>query len=272
MRRPVAIAVAPNGARRGKADHPALPITASELARSAAEALEAGASILHMHVRDADGRHVLDSGLYRDATAAVRRAVGDRLVVQITTEAVGLYTAAQQRAVVEETRPEAVSVALRELAPAGEEASFLRFLSWARREGIAVQVILYDRADRDRLLALASNGDIDPAGLCVIYVLGRYAERQLARTAELLPFLDDGVSPFAEWMCCAFGPEETRCLALAALLGGDLRTGFENNFTLPDGRVAAGNADLVAAAARAATSLGLGLADAGAVRARWFGR
>lgn len=272
MTRSVAIAVAPNGARRGKADHPALPLTAAELARAAAEALEAGASVLHMHVRDGEGRHVLDSGLYRDATAAVRREVGDRLVVQITTEAVGLYSAAQQRALVEETRPEAVSVALRELAPAGEEESFLRFLAWARRESIAVQVILYDRADRDRLFALAARGNLDPASLSVLYVLGRYAEKQLAEPSELLAFLDGGISPFAGWMCCAFGPEETRCLALAALLGGDLRTGFENNFTLPDGTTAAGNADLVSAAARAVSSLGLGLADAGTVRARWLRR
>jgi uncharacterized protein (DUF849 family) len=272
MTRSVAIAVAPNGARRGKADHRALPITPAELARAAAEALEAGASVLHMHVRDAEGRHVLDADLYRDATVQVRRAVGDRLVVQITTEAVGVYSPAEQRRVVEEVRPEAVSVALRELAPEGEERSFFRFLDWARQEGIAVQVILYDRADRDRLLAFAARGDVDAASTGVLYVLGRYAERQLARPSELMPFLDDGASPFPNWMCCAFGAEETRCLALAALLGGDMRTGFENNFTLPDGRIAAGNSDLVAAAARAATALGLGLADAGAVRERWLGR
>src|SRR3546814_7478658 len=98
LARPFAIAVAPNGARRTRADPPRLPMTAAEIARDAAEAREAGAAMIHLHVRDGDGRHTLDAGLYRDATAAVRRAVGDGLVVQITTEAVGRYPPAEQMA------------------------------------------------------------------------------------------------------------------------------------------------------------------------------
>ena len=53
--------VAPNGGRKTKADHPALPLSADELARTAAECLERGASMIHLHVRDADGKHILDA-------------------------------------------------------------------------------------------------------------------------------------------------------------------------------------------------------------------
>ena len=56
-----AIAVAPNGGRRGKKDHPALPIGPEELASTAAACLEAGAAMIHAHVRDRDGGHLLDA-------------------------------------------------------------------------------------------------------------------------------------------------------------------------------------------------------------------
>ncbi|HSK39616.1 MAG TPA: 3-keto-5-aminohexanoate cleavage protein, partial [Arenibaculum sp.] len=115
--RTVSIMVAPNGARRTRADHPALPMTAGELAAAAAACLDAGASMMHVHVRDRAGRHVLDAGLYRDAFAAIRAEVGDRLVLQATTEAVGRYAPAEQMALVEDLRPEAVSMAVRELIP-----------------------------------------------------------------------------------------------------------------------------------------------------------
>ena len=90
---PTAIAVAPNGGRRGKNDHPALPIGPEELASTAAACLEAGAAMIHAHVRDRDGGHLLDADAYREATKAIRDAVGERLVIQITSEAVGRYQA-----------------------------------------------------------------------------------------------------------------------------------------------------------------------------------
>src|SRR5579863_3077605 len=65
----VIVTVAPNGGRKTKADHPALPLTADELARTAAECLERGASMIHLHVRDKDGGHSLDPEAYRSVIA-----------------------------------------------------------------------------------------------------------------------------------------------------------------------------------------------------------
>ncbi len=111
----MAIAVAPNGGRRTQADHPALPLTPAELARVAAECRDAGAAMIHTHVRDRDGDHLLDAEAYRAAIAAIRAEVGDDLVLQITSESLGRYRPEEQMAVVRATRPEAVSLALREL-------------------------------------------------------------------------------------------------------------------------------------------------------------
>lgn len=265
-----AIAVAPNGGRRVKTDHPAIPLTAAELGRTAAECLEAGAAMIHVHVRDADGGHLLDAAAYRDATTAIRDAVGERLVVQITTEAVGIYAPDAQMAVVRDVRPEAVSLALRELAPdAASEAGFSRFLGWMRTHGIAPQIILYTPEETARLDAMRRRGDIPFNDIPVLYVLGRYTVGQTSQPADLLPFLAPAMPRFDHWSVCAFGRHETACVAAGALLGGHARVGFENNLHLTDGALAPSNAALVAAAANAVEACGLKTASADDLRAAW---
>ena len=141
---PLVLAVAPNGARKSKNDHPALPMTAPEIARCAAECVEAGATMIHLHVRNRQGRHILDAGAYREAITAVRREVGERLVIQVTTEAIGLYRPEQQMSVVRDLHPEAVSLSLGELLPdPTHEKPAAEFLTWLRDEGILSQFILY---------------------------------------------------------------------------------------------------------------------------------
>src|SRR5277367_189778 len=72
----VVLTVAPNGGRKTKADHPALPLAGDELARTAAECLERGASMVHLHVRDAEGEHCLDPEVYRATIARICQEVG----------------------------------------------------------------------------------------------------------------------------------------------------------------------------------------------------
>lgn len=267
---PVAIAVAPNGGRRTKADHPALPLTPDEMARTASECLEAGACMIHAHVRDANGGHLLDSDAYADMTRAIRQAVGDRLVVQITSEALGIYKPEEQMAVVRAVRPEAVSLALRELAPdKAAEPAFAEFLSWLKRERIAPQIILYTPEEAVRLEEMRERGLVPFESIPVLYVLGRYTVGQTSRPVDLLPFLAPGMPCFANWMVCAFGRHETACVTTAALLGGHVRVGFENNIFLPDGTVARSNAELVGQTAQALGSCGCSLSDAAAWRQAW---
>jgi uncharacterized protein (DUF849 family) len=271
LRRPTVLAVAPNGGRRTKAEHPALPLTAAELARTAAECVAAGCAMMHLHVRDRDGHHVLDPTAYDVAIADIRREVGDRLVIQVTSEALGLYPPEAQMEVVKAVRPEAVSLALRELAPGPEsEPAFGAFLAWLRREQIMPQIILYTPEDARRLRAMI-HGGIVPFEPPVLYVLGRYTAGQVSLPRDLLPFLHDGSPGFAHWMTCAFGRREAACATAAALLGGHVRVGFENNLHLPNGVVAPSNAALVAACAQPIRHLGLAIAGADDLRAAWHG-
>jgi 3-keto-5-aminohexanoate cleavage enzyme len=267
---PVAIAVAPNGGRRTKADHPQLPMTADELAATAAGCLEAGASMIHAHVRDRDGGHLLDADAYRAATAAIRAVVGDRLVIQITSEALGIYSPAEQMEVVRQVRPEAVSLALRELLPdESHEAGFMEFLGRLRREKAMPQIILYTPEEASQLAALKARGLIPFDDIPVLYVLGRYSAGQRSSPGDLLPFLAPGLPRFRHWSVCAFGARETACVTAGALLGGHVRVGFENNLFMPDGSQARDNAELVAAAAAAMGACGLRPATAEDLRQDW---
>jgi uncharacterized protein (DUF849 family) len=266
----VVLAVAPSGGRRGKADHPAIPLTVEELVAEAPAWRDSGASVIHLHVRDEAGAHSLSPDLYARTTEALRAAIGDAMVIQITTEAVGRFKPQEQMETVRAVRPEAASLALRELAPTDDDQrAFIDFLAWMEAEKIAAQIILYDRHDTDRLSRWVKQGAINPEWISVLYVLGRYTASQTSNPVDLLAFLGVEEVPFRDWMMCAFGPNELRCAALAALLHGHARVGFENNFHLPGGKLAARNADLVDLTARTLKALHMELATAADVRSLW---
>jgi uncharacterized protein (DUF849 family) len=264
---PLLVMVAPNGAHRTKADHPKLPVTPAEIAHEAERCCAAGATVIHMHVRAGDNRHSLDPDLYRAAIDAVRQKLGERIVVQITTEAVGRYGPAEQMAAVRAVHPEAVSVALAELIP--DDAATDRaaaFLGWLRRERIAPQYILYAPEEVTRFHELRARGVIPQRRPFVLFVLGRYGAQTEAQPPDLLPFLGahDMDCP---WATCAFGRQEGACVLTAAGLGGHARVGFENNLWRADGRLAANNAELVEQVAAGARLLGRELADVATTRA-----
>jgi len=77
------VTVAPTGAETAKADAPALPVTLDELVATARTCADAGAAVIHVHLRDERARPTLDLGLVRDAVAALREATD--LVVQLST-------------------------------------------------------------------------------------------------------------------------------------------------------------------------------------------
>lgn len=268
---PLWITSAPNGAYKQRMDHPALPMTPAELARTARDCLDAGASMLHLHVRDAQGRHSLDADTYRDATAAVRQAVGQELVIQVTSEAARVYEASAQMAMVRAVRPEAVSIGLREFdTPAVGEVELGRFFTWLAQERIMTQVILYDVADLQRWRTLCGSGLIPDAPWSLLFVLGRYSAGQTSSPRDLLPFVQ-AHSGKERWAMCAFGAAEQACATLATVLGGHVRLGFENNLYLNNGEPAPDNAALIRQMARTAESLARPLARADTLR-EWFGR
>lgn len=235
--------VAPNGARRTKEDHPALPITISEIVSTARACNLAGADGIHIHVRDAKGGHILDAGIYREVLRELEIAVPD-MQLQITTEAVDKYSAREQRQLVKDVRPKSVSVSIAEMFSDGNVKDTLNFYRWCHDENIAVQHILYgpdDLALMDDRLGTAEFTE-DPQQM--LFVLGRYTKNQQSHPEDLMPFMNwlSGKRWQADWAVCAFGQGETDCLCHAYNNGGKVRIGFENSIWHKNGAIAEDNA------------------------------
>ncbi len=249
--RPVIISIAPNGARKTKSEHPNIPISPDEIAAEAKACLAEGASLLHLHVRNDEQGHILDTERYIKATRAVREAVGDDLIIQATSEACGIYTAEQQIAVMKELNPEAVSLAVRELVPdSAHEPAAKAFFHWLEKQGSCPQFILYNDEDTKRFFDLKARGIIPARFNFILFVLGRYSAGQVSSPSDILPYLhvlanQGKASESIIWAVCAFGKLEAACMLNAALLNGNVRIGFENNMHLMNGDLAPNNAALV---------------------------
>lgn len=240
--------VAPNGARRTPADHPALPITPDAIARTATSCLCAGASAMHLHVRDSAEQHSLDPEIYRDTIQKIQSAC-PQIVIQTTTEAAGCFDLHSQIEAVIALRPALVSFGLNELFVEGE-AMARDFLSWAAAQGVAVQFILYDAAQiRDfahlhRLQRLHLR-----AAPRLLLVVGRYSatlDSDIAEFDTLYSTLSaHNLNHEAVWMTCAFGRGELACLDRCIALGGHARVGFENAIVDASGHPAVDNAERV---------------------------
>ncbi|TAN71468.1 MAG: 3-keto-5-aminohexanoate cleavage protein, partial [Magnetospirillum sp.] len=77
------ITAALTGAEVTRAQHPALPITPDEIAVAAEECVKAGAAMVHLHARNADGSPTQDKETYRQIIAAIRRRCD--VIVQVST-------------------------------------------------------------------------------------------------------------------------------------------------------------------------------------------
>lgn len=235
------IMIAPNGARRGKGDHPALPITLAETVEVAATCHAAGADALHLHVRDAAGDHSLDTGRYREALAELKRAV-PAMGVQITTESAGRFDVQAQLDCLQGVSPAWASISVREIARAPDLVD--RVYATCADQATRVQHILYDGADAALLAEWRASGVVRPEQSEVILVLGKY-QPPLDATPDMLDARLADLPAGTDWTLCAFGPREQECLIAAAHRGGVLRVGFENNLCHPDGRPWADMAEAV---------------------------
>ena len=269
-RQPLIVAVAPNGAYKSKSDHSALPITSRELANTAAACLDAGATMIHLHVRDNQGRHSLEPDHYRSAIAAIQKSVGDRLAIQVTSEAGGRYHSSDQIAAIRALKPRAVSVALREYLPDDKVYEAADFFAWLSRESVLAQYILFNTTDVQRYQSLRQQGVIPESPHWVLFVLGRYARDQQSEPRQCLPFLD-GFEWDVPWAVCAFGKTELDCVTFAAIQGGHVRVGFENNLLNKGGTVTRDNTEQVTQVVQVADALGYPLATAESFREQFGG-
>ena len=238
------IMAAPNGARKTKRDHATLPVSIVDTVSEAALCHAAGAAALHAHVRGSEDEHLLDVGLYRELLQEMALRVPDMLV-QITSEAVGIYTPAQQVECIKALKPQMASMALREISSDFTEPDYTRqFYEWCLENDVHIQHIVYSAEELQRFLDYRDTGVIPASHHCILFVLGRYRVDFQSQVADLTPFLQYDLDAL-DWFVCAFGHQEQQCVLAAIEAGGHARIGFENNLYLPDGDLAENTAALV---------------------------
>jgi uncharacterized protein (DUF849 family) len=218
-----------NGSR-SRSDHPAVPQSPSELAAAAVGARRAGAFAVHAHPRDRNGAQTLAASTCDAAVAAIRAASRGLPVGLSTAEAIDPDPFARAAAVrAWRQKPDFVSVNVSELGWAG-------IVRAALHAGIAVEVGLASAGEAEEF---ARSPFVHQVLRALVEVEGGAEEARAV--AKLIP---DGVAQL--W----HGYEEStwEVLSAAAAAGHDVRVGLEDVLRLPDGRLAADNAELVAAA------------------------
>ena len=142
-----------------------------------------------------------------------------------------------------------------------EEDVASHFYHWASEANIHIQHILYNLNDIEYYLHLNERNVIPSNPSAILFVLGRYSEKLIANSKDLDQALSHLKKLSLPWFCCAFGPKENACLNKAIKNGGHARVGFENNFFLADGTMAAGTYETVRETAQTIRSLNLEIAD-----------
>lgn len=253
------------------AQHP-VPVTPEEMAREARRARDAGASIVHCHFRaQGPGMGRLPSWEPEVAAAicdAIRAECPD-LILNLSTGVVGPDISGPV-ACLERVRPEMAALnagslnylKLRSNAewawppmlfdnPVEKVEAFARVM---QRHGIAPECECFDTGILRSVMLYARRGMV-PTPPHVSLVMG--VESGMPNRASWLPLLLEEMLPGTHWQVIGIGRQEVWELHRAtARLGGDLRTGLEDTFYLPDGRRASSNGALIEALAATAREAG----------------
>ena len=220
-----------NGGRT-RAEHPAVPQVPAELSADALAVRSAGAFAVHVHPRDARGEQTMGAAACDAAVAAIRSAVPGMPVGLSTAEAIDRDPFARAAAVQRwRARPDFVSVNLSDLGWGG-------IIRAALHAGIAVEAGLETPADAE---ALARSPFAHQVIRALVEVEGGVEDA--TAVAERIP---DGIPQL--WH--GYGERTWEVVAAGAAAGFDVRVGLEDVLVLPDGTLAANNAELVSAAVK----------------------
>lgn len=255
--------------------HPGLPITPKQIADSALEAAEAGASVAHIHVRDPEtGMPSMDVGLYREVMERIRK-VNRHMVINLTTGPGGRFVPGEEDPKVAgpgttlmvpekrvqhiiELEPDICTLDLNTMN-SGEQVvintpkNVTRMARMIRASGVMPEIELFDSGDIHLARDLIAAGELDGPGLFSLVLGVKYG---FAATPETVTYARDLLPLGATWSAFGIGKHEFPMVAQAYISGGHVRVGFEDNLYLSKGMLAPSNAALVAKARQIVESLG----------------
>jgi 3-keto-5-aminohexanoate cleavage enzyme len=239
--------------------NPSLPITPAEIAADVKRCRAAGASLFHVHARDADEKPTLDIRAYQANVRAIKEAAAD-VIIQLSTGArAGKDWEARARPVRLLPEMGSFTTGSNNLPGIVYENSppFLEFLAGVYREtGVKPEIEVFEAGMITNALFLQKKGYLKPP-LHFDFVLG--APGAMPGTIKNLLFLSESIPAGSTWSVAGIGKAEIPLAAAAIALGGNVRVGLEDNLTLPDGRPAS-NLLLVEKIARIAHEIGRDIA------------
>ncbi len=255
------ITAAIQGAEISKSDFPPLPITPKETAAEALGAWNEGAAVIHLHVRDAEGRPTQDKEVFQANIEAIR-AAGCRAVIQVTTGGAMGMTAPERIQPVT-LGPEYASLNTGSinfgdgvfLNPPG----IMRDLAAAMKEnGVKPEFEAYEEGHIHNALALVNEGLVEPP-LNFQFVLG--VPGAMAPRPKNLLLLTEAIPEGSNWGVAGIGRHQLNLGTMSLLMGGNVRVGFEDNIYYSKGVLAKSNAELTARMVRLARELGRDIAS-----------
>jgi 3-keto-5-aminohexanoate cleavage enzyme len=267
---PVTIAVAITGSVPRKADNPAVPVTPSEQIESTHEAYEAGAALVHVHVRNPDETPSSDPDLFRQVQeGVVKHCPG--MIVQFSTGGRGRDQAARGNSL--SHRPDMASLStgsvnfptiVYENAP----ALVVDLATRMQRNGVLPEVEVFDLSHIHGARRLVDAGLMNDAPH-VQFVMGvKNAMPAEERLLDILLAESRRLLPRATWTAAGIGVNQARVMDWALARGADaVRTGLEDNIRASKERLASSNAELVRMAAEAVLRHGRTVATPAEARA-----
>lgn len=249
------ITVAPVGAEVTRKDNPNVPLTAEEIAEEAVRCEAKGASIIHLHVRDAEGNATQDKEVFREAIKLIKQRTN--LIVQTSTGGAA-WMKAEERLQPVELKPEMATLSTGTVN-FGEEVFYNpppvieTFARAIVANGVKPEIEVFDTGMIQNALTLVKKGILQ-LPLHFDFVMGVPGgipgePRHLIHLVETLP-------PGCTWTVAGIGRSELPLAVMSILLGGHVRVGFEDNVYYSKGVIAESNAQLVERVTRLAAELG----------------
>ena len=238
-----------------KSDNPAVPVTPEEIAVAATQAWEAGATVAHVHVRDANQMPTADVEIAREAVERIHASCP--ILVQLST-GVGVGVPLAERAKLVELKPRMASLNPCSMTFGNFEFSNppdqVKTLAGRMKElGVKAELEVYDTGHVEMAMHLLKEGFlVEPLQFSI--VLG--IRGGMAATVDNLLTMVRRLPAGAVWQAIAVGKSNLELTTVAMTLGGNVRTGLEDTLHLSKGVLAPSSAALVARLVGIAKMLG----------------
>lgn len=260
------ITAALTGAEVTRAQQPNLPLTPDEIAQDAFECYEAGASIVHIHARDAAGEPTQDMAVYKEIKEKIEAKCN--IIFQPSTGGAVWHTP-EQRLQPVDLAPEmaTLSCGTCNFGPdvfMNSEEYIEKFAEKMQVEGVKPEVEVFERGMIENAKRLVKKGLLK-SPVHVDFVLG--VPGACPGTPEDLMYMVSCLPEGWTWTVAGIGRSELPLAVMAIVLGGHVRVGFEDNVYYGKGELAKSNAQLVERIVRIAKEMGREVATPDEARA-----